>query len=531
MKRVLAVVLVAGAAALTAGFVSQVRAAPAVGTTTAVDIPVLRVGIVGTVSTLDPARGVSGSFNQLRALGYEGLMKIGADGVVRPHLALSVKQPNPNTVVITLRRGVKFWDGSEMTSADVANSLNYYRHKEFQTANFFPSVRDIKATARYTVQVSLKRRDVTYKNTLVFMSQIFSKKHADANAGQWGRPGVMPVATGPFRFVSLDPTRGAELVAFDQYWGGKPTTRRISVKFLADETSSAVAFRAGEIDVVSVGDARAFSSTSGAKLLSVPTCSAGLISMNVNQAPWNDVHVRRAVAYATDRAGIVRALGGSVVAAETPIPTTLWKGRVSKAETDKLYKALPKYPFNLTKARQELAQSRTPNGFSATIPAPAGLATIGLFEQVMVSNLEKIGIKLEIKNAPIGQWVAQFYGPRNDLGIFGTTSGCPEPADPSWYADTFYASKNAKTGGTNLADYKKPSVDTALATAKSTENGAKRLAAYGQFLRTVQTDVPYVFLFVQKFNLALNSKYTFAGLNPSSLSQSYPWSLSIKAKG
>ena len=57
------------------------------------------------------------------------------------------------------------------------------------------------------------------------------------------------MATGPYKIESFDPTTGLELSANPNYWGGKVTVKHISVKFFATDTSMALAFRAGEIDV------------------------------------------------------------------------------------------------------------------------------------------------------------------------------------------------------------------------------------------------------------------------------------------
>jgi peptide/nickel transport system substrate-binding protein len=88
--------------------------------TGAASIPLLRVGTTGGASTLDPASHTGWWF----AGGLETLMQFGPNGKIRPWLAQSISQPGRATYVYHLRRGVKFWDGSEMTSADVANSLN-----------------------------------------------------------------------------------------------------------------------------------------------------------------------------------------------------------------------------------------------------------------------------------------------------------------------------------------------------------------------------------------------------------------------
>jgi hypothetical protein len=78
---------------------------------------------------------------------------------------------------------------------------------------------------------------------------------------------------GPRVSVSLDPTSGAELKANPNWWGGKVDIQHISIKFFASENSEALAFRAGELDVAFPGSPKAFASTAGRTLITVPSCS------------------------------------------------------------------------------------------------------------------------------------------------------------------------------------------------------------------------------------------------------------------
>lgn len=109
------------------------------------------------------------------------------------------------------------------------------------------------------------------------------------------------------------------------WWGGPIAIKHISLSIFANETSLALAMSAGEIDIdLGVGDGKSFAATSGpsAKLLAAlsPTYG-GMFTMNTHIAPWNDVHVRRAVAYAIDRADIITALGGYALPSYTLIPS------------------------------------------------------------------------------------------------------------------------------------------------------------------------------------------------------------------
>src|SRR5262249_25496414 len=82
----------------------------------------------------------TGSVGEDKASGHdvylwlETLLKLGPSGQVQPDLAQSFSQPGPAVYVFHLRHGVKFWDGNELTAADVANALNFYRYPALTTS-------------------------------------------------------------------------------------------------------------------------------------------------------------------------------------------------------------------------------------------------------------------------------------------------------------------------------------------------------------------------------------------------------------
>src|SRR4029078_2796548 len=98
-------------------------ATPADVSRSSASAPVLVYGINSVASNVSPI--ASGGTVYLNPLGLETLIKLGPNGQPQPNLAQSVGHPTGVTYIYHLRRGVKFWDGNEMTSADVANAINY----------------------------------------------------------------------------------------------------------------------------------------------------------------------------------------------------------------------------------------------------------------------------------------------------------------------------------------------------------------------------------------------------------------------
>jgi peptide/nickel transport system substrate-binding protein len=240
---------------------------------------------------------------------------------------------------------------------------------------------------------------------------IFEKQFEQAHAATFGQPGTLVMGSGPWEIKSLDPTKGEELSANPHWWGGKIPIQHVSFTFFANETSEAMAFRAGEIDFTFfVSSPRSFTALSGTKPLSAQSCSNGFFSMNITQPGWNDVHVRRAVAYALNRTDIIAAAGGYAAPIYTFTPPSLLNSIASQSQINALLNSIPLYQYNLTKARQEMAQSAYPHGFSATIVSPTGGNTTTL-NQVAAAELAKIGIRLTIKQMDANAVGALEVGP------------------------------------------------------------------------------------------------------------------------
>ncbi len=423
----------------------------AVGTAT---IPTLTVGFASSVPTLNIDNANAG-FGIIQ-LCLETVLKFNSSGQLVPELATSVSQPGPTTYVYRLRQGVQFWDGSEMTSADVVYSWNYERQPSAYDYDVFADVKSVTAAGPWTVVVRLVHPNPSWQYTPALSgSEIFEKKFAEAHPGTFGQPGVLVMGTGPWKVDSLDPTTGAELSANPNWWGGSVPIAHISVKFFSSETSMALAMRAGAIDLVTyIPDPDSFAATSGATIVSAPSFYANaLFSMNTQTPPWNDVHVRRAAAYALDRPAIIAASGGPANPLYTLLIPQMLKEVASPGQINALMSSLPLYRYNLAKAKQELEESAYPHGFHASLFQYSGYPDVNI-SQVVAAQLAKIGIDTQVKLVPIGAWSAAETGPPGRRPTAEFTYGAETP-DISGY-DWLLGRQNLKVGQEDTAAWPRP---------------------------------------------------------------------------
>jgi peptide/nickel transport system substrate-binding protein len=514
----------AAVAALAAGLGACTSAKSAPAPSASATIPLLRVGTLSGNSTLNPLT-TQGCATDFCGLFMERLLRFSPANKLEPELATSVTQPDPVTYVYHLRHGVRFWDGHPMTSADVVSSLDYQRAPGSETVTYYTNVKNIEAVGPYTVVVTLKEPDSGWPYTVAYEGVIFEKAFLEAHKATLGNPGVLIQGTGPWQVDSFDPTTGIELSANPRWWGGKVPIQHISFKFFATETSEALAMRAGEIDVAFPQAGLAFKATSGAKLVSWLDNNIGLFGMNIKQAPWNDIHVRRAVAYALNRANIIAANGGtgSATPVHALLPALDLRTIGSQPQVSALISSVPQYSFDLAKAKQEMAQSAYPHGFTASMNT-IDYGSITNIDQVIAAELGKIGITLKISVIPVAKWVGQVYGPKTFGAMFTTCHS--SSIDPSGMSAYLLGSQAIPAGGLNIANYDPPSVDSLLAAGVATASPAGRLDIYGQIIKAVAADVPYVPLYQSNAYLALSGKFTLPALGNDSFET--PWALNVK---
>ena len=288
----------------------------------------LRVGSVAYNSKLEPYG--------LREAGSLGLAGIPGEYLtytnnqlqVRPWLATSWK-PNKALTVWTfqLRRGVKFHNGKTMNADDVVASFKQYLSvKGSEALGALPpsmiAPAGVVKTGPYTVQFRLKQPNnaFPYLVSQTTYQAIIQPAAIAARPDTWVSSGM--IGTGAFRLKSQNKQR-AELVRFNNYWGGKPPLDGVVITFYTDPAPMVLALRGGQLDVVvqmSPQQARAFKNSSKYRVYTVPVSSHNMFGMRVDREPFRDARVRRAVALTLNRPDILNRvlLGSGTVGNDTP---------------------------------------------------------------------------------------------------------------------------------------------------------------------------------------------------------------------
>jgi peptide/nickel transport system substrate-binding protein len=492
----------------------------------------LRLGMGTWAGGLDWIKVPWGPPQLLEALVAPNLVEAEPNGTVRKSgYMASNRQLNPTTYVYKLKPGIKFSDGTPVTASDVVFSLKRnVVGKEAWMKSYWEDVASIDSRGPSTVVVKLKHPDAVWQDIMSVSSPITERAQAEkVGEAALGTPGHLEIGAGPWKFDSFTPESQVRL-SRNPYWTGptQPATE-IVVNVFKEESTMALAMRSGGIDGAFLYSSRKlFANIPGTRQLEAPGGNLAMLQMNTTVAPFDDVHVRRAIAYATDTKGIVNALyHGTSGAAEdvTIAPNSLFAGLGSASEVNAALGTVPKYDFSLASAKQELARSQYPHGFSTKVQALTNEPSMVAVAQIVASDLAKIGIKAEVQEIPPDE-NASMYGKK--LDIWANEYGSTYPDPESLMSDLLPPSQiNLHAFGLNDANYRNAEVDKLQAQELETLQPSKRLQLIGKLLGIVATEVPYVPLYTHAMFAALSTKYVFPNFS-NWITSTPSWVLDIK---
>ena len=448
----------------------------------------------------------------------EPIVVLDSDLHVVGHLAEKWEAVNPTTYVYTIRRGVKFWDGTPLTAEDVAFAMDRHRDPKVASllAGLITVVNSIDVTGEHQVTVKLKQPYFPWIYMPALML-VAPKKLIQELGKDFGAPGKPLMGTGPFKLTDFQAGGGTEFVANDHYWGQKPVAKKLTiVSGLTDAQSALLAMRAGAADgtfAVSTTILRDWERIPDVTVTVKPASVLLFASFDVEAEPWNDVHLRRAFAYALDREGLRRALignGGDIC--DSIIPRNMWGGTVPEAKLDEMYGAVPVYDYDLDKARAELAQSKYPDGLTATIWYYGG----DIQEKVSLTwaqALKQIGVTLKLEVAS-DQKGTNREDNHVDLGFHLNDSWTPDYPDPVGFPDILLRGDHARRGYFNEANYKNPEVDRLVKGALASIDVAERARLMAQVMKIAAEDVPYIPIWTRGQAMALSKGFVYDDFVP-----------------
>ena len=332
------------------------------------------------------------------------------------------------SIVLTMRRGAVWHDGTPVTPADLVWSLE--RAADPKTGNPMGFVWKKLGAARIngdTVTVELKEPEPAMLKWLAFLTAYILPRKAFTQAGpeRWDE---RPVGSGPYRVEKFERNGYIRLKAFPQYWGPKPAFETVIFKFVPDPATRVAEVESGSSDLTLEMPFEEFDrlrAKPGLVGVTTPVSDVGLLLLS-NKAPLLDRNVRLAVAHAIDKKTLIDKL---LRGYGTPLDTL-------QAPQYEAYDASIKVGFDPDKAKALLARS----GYSPANPVRMKIQTTRGYKakdyeivQAVAGMWRKVGIEADIEVVEIARHFelqlrgelppAAFYHWGNAIGDPSTSTG------------------------------------------------------------------------------------------------------------
>jgi len=439
--------------------------------------------IESSPNNLDLRQGTDAQSERVGGVIFDALVRKDEHYNLQPWLATRWEQPDPLTLIIHLRDGVRFHDGRPLEAEDVAWTVRSMIDGTLITAKggSFASVARIDVPDRLTLVLHLKHPDA---GLLFNMSDgLFGV--VPRGSGQ--DFGMHPIGSGPFRFVSAVQDKEVIVARNPDYWAGPPKIDGVRFTVVPDAITSALELRKGSADlasnVLTLDMDHALESAPNVKIESGPSSVVIYTNFNVNDPILRDRRVRQAIACAMDRQAIVDAIWrGQAKLADTLLPAGHW------AAADPT--TLAQYPHDVRRAERLLDEAGFHPGrdgvrLHITLKTSTD-ETTRLMAIVLQQQLRAAGIQLDLRAAEFGTFYADVT--RGAFQMYALRwIGSNE--DPDIFRYT-YSSAAFPPKGANRGRYTNPRVDSLLAAAAGETDQRKRRAEYVEVQKILAEDLP-----------------------------------------
>ncbi|HOB35353.1 MAG: ABC transporter substrate-binding protein [Firmicutes bacterium] len=408
---------------------------------------------------------------------YEGLVKAAPDGSIVPALAeeWSVSADGLE-YTFTLRRGVKFHNGREMTPDDVVYCLSRLFDPEVTSkAADFAGVKGIRAQGDRII-ITLHRPDAAFLALLTEFGAVIYPPENEENLS------TQPVGTGPFVLTDWQPNDQLTLVKFEQYWNPElPRLKQVILKIIPEPAAMVNSLFTGHVDLIPRLEPdylHQVEGKDGFAVLAAPMNLVQLLIINNAVAPFDDLRVRQAMNYAVNREEIIQ---GAAWGKGTPIGSNL------SPAMDIWYTDLTDmYPYDPQRAKELLAEAGYPDGFSATLHLPAPYPLHRGAGEILADQLARVGIDLKIRVIEWGAWLEQIYTNRDfELTVVGFTGRL----DPHTMLNRYQSDSRRNTSNFSNAEY-----DELLDQGLLEADPAKRVEIYRRLQTILAREAVNIFI-------------------------------------
>lgn len=446
--------------------------------------------------TLDPAIVQDATSHRFVSLIFSGLVALDSNLEVVPDLAERWEVDDSGTVyTFYLRDDARFHNGRPVTAEDVVYSIDracdpergsVMRAQSYlddivgvmeRTQGQADSISGLKVIDDHTVQITIDAPKPYFLAKLTYpTSYVVNKENVEDTSRKWT---AQPIGTGPFKMVENGINR-MTLGAFDDYYRGRPKLDRVVFYYRGQGMNL---YERGQVDVVEVGADyidRVLDPNEPLhdELRVIPQLDVWYIGFNCSTPPFDDPHVRRALAYATNKKAIAEiAFNKTVLAAQGILPP-----------------GMPGYnpdlegiPYDPQLAAEEMAQSSYGDA-SELPPIVLTVTGSGLGEMLAEMYKQVLGVEIQAEVVDWGVFLNGLDTQQYQMFSLGWIGDYPDPQN---FLDLLFHGQSAY----NHSAYDNPAVDDLLEQARVEQDGDKRLSLYQQAEELLVQDAPWIPLY------------------------------------
>lgn len=433
----------------------------------------------------DPRAGYNGWMSNQTGV-TETLMGIDYDMKLYPRVAQSMEQVDPTKCKVVIRNNVFFHDGSEVTAEAVMNAISAISDEAHPGYN-----------ARVVKLLDLKGMSVESDNVIIF------ETNSPNAAFPWtlSEPAIavlgpvseaFPInATGPFIFREAIPDQLYRAEANDNYRLGKPGLKEVRVVVSGDPATAALAFEAGEVDMVINYPEADFKRIQDAGSLgfSAPTARLYFYTVNAASGPMSNPLIRKAVSLAIDRQGIVEAALSGV--GGVPAGTIYPEGNGWAADIAATYdpSEAQKLLADAGAVKEDENWMLDGKPLEIDIVTYSSRAALPPTAELTQAFLQVIGVKANVR---VGEYSASNDAiAAGDADMFLQAWVTTPQGDPGAVLEALLKSD----GGSNSGQYKNAELDKLLADGRTTFDADARKVIYDRVQEIVTSDAAMIPVF------------------------------------
>ncbi len=467
----------------------------------------LIVGGSAQFRTLDPGRTIEVNGMMVEKVTYDTLVTFDGEDLrnPRPHLATGWKVgADARTFTFTLRPGVRFASGNELTSADVKWTFDRVLNLKANTIFLFDGVESVDAPDPRTVVIHTKAPQLSLIPILshpglgILDSKVLIQNGGDAGPEAKNTDHAEPylfqrsAGSGPFMMQSYTAGQELVLVRNPRFWGSPAGLERIVIRNVPDPVTQALQVIRGDLDIASnIGPDQIppLSRVPNVVVKASPSATTFYVLMNNNPGvggPFANLKVQQAVRYALDYDGIMKIAGRGAVRLAGVIPTLLPGSLPSTAA--------PKTDRERAKSLLKESGLGTVRGkFSYSSDAIQFGIPTALLAQKIQSDLATVGIDLALDGLPTVTSLTLYRSGKDQFGVWGWAADYADATDFLVWAPGRVVGKRA--GWLPAASPEAAKLAALADTAEAEVNDTKRVALLQEFERTLAQIGPFVPLF------------------------------------